>query len=203
MFFLSRLAMVAIGFVAPIWLQAQVIAPTVLHPGDAVRISVFRQPELSGEFWIAADSTIRHPLYQTVKVAGVPLDVAKARLAAFLARFQETPQFVVEPLLHVSIGGAVGQPNLYTFRPEVTVAQAVVQAGGLTPDARLNDVRLQRDGQTHSVDLTRPDRGLAREGIRSGDQIMVLERRRGFYSFVVPAATLATTLITLIAVLGR
>src|SRR5688572_5308763 len=78
---------------------------TILQPGDAVRITVWRQPELSGEFWIAADSTVRHPLYQSVKVAGVPLETAHARLAAFLTRFQETPQFSVEPLLHVSIGG--------------------------------------------------------------------------------------------------
>src|SRR5688500_3819794 len=68
-----------------------VSAPTILQPGDAVRITVFRQPELSGEFWIAADSSIRHPLYQAVKVAGVPLSVVEARLAAFLRSYQETP----------------------------------------------------------------------------------------------------------------
>src|SRR6266567_3409009 len=30
----------------------------VLTPGDALRITVWRQAELSGEFWIAADSSI-------------------------------------------------------------------------------------------------------------------------------------------------
>jgi protein involved in polysaccharide export with SLBB domain len=175
----------------------------VLHPGDAIRITVWRQPDLTGEFWIAADSSVRHPLYQTLKVAGVPLDTVRARLTMFLSRFQETPQFVIEPLFRVAVGGEVNQPGLYTFRPEITIAQAVVLAGGLTPRARWEDVRLLRDGLTYSADLTRPERGLAQAPIHSGDQIVVLPRRRALYSFLVPSATLVTTVVTLLTVLRQ
>lgn len=176
------------------------ISPTILYPGDAVRITVWRQPELSGEFWIAADSSIRHPLYQSIKIAGLPMDSARAMLAAFLKRFQDEPQFVIEPLLQVAIGGEVSQPGLHTFRPEVTIAQAVVLAGGLTPHARLESVRLLRQGRPHSVDLTRPEQGLAAQRVLSGDQIMVLARRRGLFSYLLPSATVVTTIMTLITV---
>lgn len=202
-FFLFSWLAVAAASATPPTLEAQSVEPAVLLPGDAVRITVWRQPELSGEFWIAADSSIRHPLYQTIKIAGVPLGTVRARLTEFLSRFQDTPQFVVEPLLRVAVGGEVGQPGLHTFRPEVTLAQAVVLAGGLTPQARLDDVQLLREGRTYSVNLTRPDTGLAAEPVRSGDQIVVLARRRALGSFIMPTATLVTALVTLITVLQR
>src|SRR5690349_4287754 len=35
----------------------------VLAPGDSVRVVVWRKPELSGDFIIAPDGSITHPLY--------------------------------------------------------------------------------------------------------------------------------------------
>jgi len=53
------------------------LSDPVLRPGDVLRITVWRHPEMSGEFVVAPDSTLVHPLYQVVKVAGAPLPVAK------------------------------------------------------------------------------------------------------------------------------
>ena len=201
---LLRACACILAAIAPAVLHGQAAEPpTVLYPGDAVRISVWRQPDLSGEFWIAADSSIRHPLYQSVKVAGIPMDAARARVAAFLLRFQDSPQFVMEPLLRVAIGGEIAQPGLHTFRPEVTIAQAVILAGGLTQRARLDDVRILRGGQVYSADLTKPEQGLAAQSVRSGDQITILPRRRPVYSYIVPSVSFVSTMITLITVLRR
>lgn len=185
-------------------MQAQATEPpTILYPGDAVRISVWRQPDLSGEFWIAADSSIRHPLYQSVKIAGIPMEAARVRVAEFLLRFQDSPQFTMEPLLRVAIGGEITQPGLHTFRPEVTISQAVILAGGLTQRARLHDVRILRDGRVYSADLTKPEQGLAAQSVRSGDQITILPRRRPIYSYIVPSVSFISTLITVVTVLRR
>ena len=133
----------------------------MLAPGDMVRIEVWRQPELSGEFAIAADGSIRHPLYRDVQVAGVPLTTAEERLRSFLRQFETTPQFVISPLLAVAVGGEVRQPSLYNLPPEVSIAEAVARAGGPTERGRLSRVRLLRDGRELKLDLTQPDAELA------------------------------------------
>ena len=69
-----------------------------LNPGDVLRITVWRKPELSGEFIIATDGTVSHPLYRSVRVTGIPLPAVETRIREFLGMLEENPQFVVEPL---------------------------------------------------------------------------------------------------------
>src|SRR5437016_2136635 len=54
-------------------------APVVLSPGDAIRIIVWRNAELSGEFTIAPDGSITHPLYREIKIAGLPIPQVEER----------------------------------------------------------------------------------------------------------------------------
>ena len=140
----------------------------MLNPGDKVQITVFRMPELSGEFLIASDGTISHPVYQSITVTGVPLDTVQERVRVTLLRLQTHPQFVLQALFRVAVGGEVRQPNLYSLPPETTIAQAVAQAGGVTPDGRLNHIQLMRDGTTYTVDLAHPAMALAQMRVHSG-----------------------------------
>lgn len=150
----------------------------VLSPGDMVRIMVWQKPEFSGEFIVAADGGIRHPLYQDAKVAGVPMTTATERIRQRLARFfDRNLEMVVEPLFRVTVGGEVRQPSLYSLPPETTVAQAVALAGGVTERGRLNQVRLVRGGQATILDLASQNAETLHLTIRSGDQIVV--RRKG------------------------
>src|SRR3954468_7477285 len=96
-----------------------------LNPGDVVRITVWRKPELSGDFVVAVDGTLSHPLYRDVRVIGVPMAAVEIRAREFLTNLEANPQFVVEPLIRVAVGGEVRLPNLYTLRPEPSLAQAV------------------------------------------------------------------------------
>ena len=101
----------------------------VLHPGDSVKVAVWRNPELSGGFLVAEDGTLRHPLYQAVHVAGIPIDSVSTRLGAFLAQFTTNPQFVIEPEFHVVVRGEVRTPALYTLPLEATLGGAIAAAG--------------------------------------------------------------------------
>src|SRR5215216_1360694 len=103
-----------------------------LSPGDSVRITVWRKPEFSGDFIVAPDGTISHPLYRSVRISGVPVATAEANLRTFLARFEQDPQFVMEPLVRVAVSGEVGRPQVFALRPETLVSEAVAQAGGPT-----------------------------------------------------------------------
>jgi protein involved in polysaccharide export with SLBB domain len=90
----ARRGVGALLFLVPLWsASAQRAAPAlrdpVLRPGDALRVNVWRHPEMSGEFIVAPDSTLVHPLYQVVKVAGAPLPVVKERLRGLLAAYEQ------------------------------------------------------------------------------------------------------------------
>src|SRR5205085_1456505 len=61
----------------------------VLAPGDSVRLVVWRKPEMSGDFIVAPDGSITHPLYRAVRVGGVPFATAEANVRTFLARFEQ------------------------------------------------------------------------------------------------------------------
>lgn len=177
----------------------------LLRAGDAVRITVWRKPELSGEFVVAADGSLTHPLYRTVRVTDVPFSAIEQRVQTFLARFEENPQFVVEPLLRVTVGGEVARPNLYNLRPETSIAQAVALAGGATERGRADQVHLFRAGTRRMLDLMNPESEAGRLPIRSGDQIIVGRRRAVFREVVAPVMTVigAVAAITNVALRNR
>lgn len=173
-------------------------APTAeqvtLSPGDSVRITVWRKPEFSGDFIVAPDGSISHPLYRAVRVAGVPFSTAEANVRTFLARFEQDPQFVLEPLVRVAISGEVGRPQVVAVRPETSIAEAVAQAGGPTQFGNRDRVRvLRRDpgGRQHElyVSLLDPEGSSANVRVRSGDQIVIDRRKSFFKDFLLPALT--------------
>ncbi|HEV8399062.1 MAG TPA: polysaccharide biosynthesis/export family protein [Gemmatimonadales bacterium] len=174
-----------------------------LRPGDAVRITVWRKPEMSGEFAVAADGSLTHPLYRALRVTGIPLATAEARLRTFLQQYETNPEFVMEPLLHVAVGGEVVRPNLYTLRPETSVSDAVALAGGPTERGRRDRVRLLRDGSEVVLDLTTPQPGYATTPIRSGDQILVDRKRAVFRETIGPIVMVAGATAAILNVILR
>ncbi|NIP78173.1 MAG: hypothetical protein GWM90_02795 [Gemmatimonadetes bacterium] len=174
-----------------------------LRPGDLVRITVWRNAELSGEFEIGGDGHIQHPLYREVAVTGVPLEEAEDRVRSMIARHQSAPQFVMEPRFRVAVGGEVQEPNLYALPPERTLAQAIAMAGGPTERGRLDNVRLLRGGREFVVDMTRPDADLAQMAIRSGDQIMVARRVSVFREYIAPFAAVTAAVAAVLNVILR
>lgn len=148
----------------------------VLRPGDVLRVNVWRHLELTGEFVVGPDSTLVHPVYQVVKVAGAPLPVVKERLRALLARYEQDVQLVIEPLFPVTVAGEVRVPNLYRLPQGTTFAQAIAQAGGATELGRLDKVRVIRRDSELTVDLAGGYSRYEALPIASGDQVLVARR---------------------------
>ncbi len=160
-----------------------------LNPGDLIRITVWRKPELSGDFAIGPSGTVIHPLYREVQVTGIPLSVVEDRLRTFLTRYETAPQFVIQPLVKVIVAGEVRTPNLFSVPPETTVAQAVALAGGPTERGLLNEVSLIRDRQIIRLDLSRPDAQVSLLQVRSGDQILVGRKGAAAREYFGPVAS--------------
>jgi protein involved in polysaccharide export with SLBB domain len=175
----------------------------LLRPGDALRITVLRHPELSGEFTVNGDGVLVHPLYRDLRVSGVTLGETEQLVRSVLTRFDAKPEFVIDPLFQVSIAGEVRQPNLYALRPTTTIAQAVALAGGVSERGRLDRVRLFRGGAEYPIDLTRPERGMSVDLIQSGDQIVVTRRSSVFREYIAPAGSIIGALAAVINIATR
>lgn len=164
--------------------QAERSEQAVLTPGDSVRIQVWRRPEFSGDFVIAPDGSITHPLYRTVRVGGVPFATAEANIRRFLSGFEENPQFVMEPLIRVAVSGEVSRPSVFATRPETTVGEVVARAGGTTQNGARNRIRVIRFTQSGVQQVFRLDLENSSSTdfslpVRSGDQIVV-DRKKSF-----------------------
>jgi polysaccharide export outer membrane protein len=163
-----------------------------LSPGDSVRITVWRKPEFSGDFIVGSDGSITHPLYRTVRVGGLPFTTAESNVRVFLSKFEQDPQFVIEPLIRVAVSGEVGRPQVFAVRPETSIAEAVAQAGGPNQFGRRERVRVLRKepngGQREIVvSLLDPESPSAAVRVHSGDQIVVDRKRSFFREVFVPA----------------
>jgi polysaccharide export outer membrane protein len=200
----SRLAIAASALIAAT-LSAQTsdagASLSGLNPGDQVRIAVWRNPEFSGDFIVAPNGTISHPLYREIQVVGVPLTTVEDRLRVFLTKYIANPQFVIQPLMKIIVGGEVRSPNVYSVPPETTIAQAIALAGGPTERGNPQKLRIIRDGQEIPIDLTRADSDVARLQIRSGDQILMPRRSARFRDYVAPVLSGAAALAAVVNII--
>jgi protein involved in polysaccharide export with SLBB domain len=192
--------------------SAQSPAPSteqiMLSPGDSVRVVVWRKPEMSGDFIVGPDGTITHPLYRSVRVGGVPLANAEANVRTFLARFEQDPQFVLEPLVRVAISGEVGRPQVFALRPETTIAEAVAQAGGPNQFAQRERVRVLRKDASgrqreFQVSLLDPEGSSARLRVHSGDQIVVDRRKSFFRDIFLPGLSVVGSAASIYLLIDR
>jgi polysaccharide export outer membrane protein len=181
---------------------------TTLAPGDSVRVIVWRKPEMSGDFIVAPDGTITHPLYRAVRVGGVPFSTAEANVRTFLSRFEQDPQFVVEPLVRVAVSGEVGRPQVFAVRPETTIGEAVAQAGGPNQFGQRDRVRvLRKDASGRQrefvVSLLESESPSSTVRVHSGDQIVVDRRRSFFREIFLPALGVLGSAASIYLVIDR
>ena len=201
---IGSMAMAAVA--APVAAQGSMAARdtnVVLQPGDMVKVTVWRNPEMSGDFVVGVNGALRQPLYQEVPIAGIPLDEVEARLTKFLTKYEQNPQLVVEPLFKVTVGGEVRLPNLYPLPRTTTVSQAVAQAGGVTQDGRLDKIDLYRGGQKIEMDLTEASGRWANEPIQSGDQIIVTKKSNFVRNVFLPLIGVAGAIASIVNVSTR
>jgi len=147
----------------------------VLGPGDRVRITVFGEADLSGEFQIDGQGTFPMGLIGTVSAAGMSPRLLEQHLVTlYRDGYLVNPQIGVEVLNFrpFFILGEVRQPGSFAYREGLTVLNAVALAGGFTYRADEDDIEITRGGDT-----TRPPEEATLETlVQPGDLIRVTER---------------------------
>ena len=164
----------AAGFSGPM-LRAQTAAADGLRPGDIIRLQIWREPDLSGEFPVDETGAVVLPRLGPVTVAGESPDSLKARLVRAYEGFLNHSSINVTLLRRLQILGAVRNPGLYPVDATMTVADAIALAGGTTSQGSPNRIELVRGGERLAGRLSRNTTIIGSQ-IQSGDQIFVPER---------------------------
>lgn len=146
-----------------------------LEPGDVIRLRIWREDNMSGEFTVDAEGMVVFPRLGARVVTGKDPAELKQELVDEYGRLLRTPSVEVTFLRRIAVGGAVQRPAVYHIDPTMTVRDVVLEAGGPTPAGRTDVIELIRDGELIEANL-RQDVSIVESAIRSGDQLYIPER---------------------------
>lgn len=188
----------------PAGLESQVPAAAnqLLRPGDVVRLNIWREDDMSGEFVVDEAGIVIFPRVGEYRVLDDTPETLKARLLADYQQYLRNPSIEITVLRRIRIVGAVMNPGLHLVDPTVTLADALALAGGATINGDPDKLRIIRDGAELAVDL-RADTRIADSPLRSGDQVYVPERSWVSRNAGVVAASITATVSLIIALFIR
>jgi polysaccharide biosynthesis/export protein len=155
-----------------------------IGPEDVLEVSVWHEDALKKEALVRPDGGISYPLIGEVQVAGKTVLEIRDEVAKRLDRY--IPDAVVSVTIlktgsqRVYVIGKVAKPGEFPVGRSVDVLQALSMAGGLTPFADSNDIRImRREGERQVVlpfEYGRVVRGQNLEQniqLRAGDVVVV------------------------------
>ena len=163
--------------------------PNYLNPGDEVKITFPAAPELNQTQKIGADGSLSLPLVGEVHAAGQSPSGLQSQLAnLYKTQLQDSEVNVTleTRALPVVVSGAVQKPGKIVFERPATVLEAIMEAGGFTPEADLKRVSIIRIAKgkhyAETVDMRPILRGTPTPAVyvSSGDVIYVPERLLNF-----------------------
>jgi polysaccharide export outer membrane protein len=121
--------------------------------GDALNVSVWRNPELSVSVPVRPDGKISVPLIGDIKASGLEPEELSNSIRSKLAGYIKNPQVTVvvtnavssEFLHRVRVTGAVNAPSSVAYSKGMTVMDLVLVTGGITVFADANNTHLYRN----------------------------------------------------------
>jgi protein involved in polysaccharide export with SLBB domain len=146
-----------------------------LKPGDLVRLRIWREEDLSGEFQVNAAGIVVFPRLGEYDVNAETAEHLVTRLVVDYRRYLLNPSIEVTVLRRVNILGAVTKPGIYNVDPTVTIADALALAGGVTTIGNGERIQIIRNGLEVSNSVSQRTR-IGDSPLESGDQIFVPER---------------------------
>jgi protein involved in polysaccharide export with SLBB domain len=164
-----------------------------LGTGDKVRVIVFDEEDLGGEFQIDDGGFIRLPLIGQLRAAGCSPRELETQIAAALADgYLKSPRISVEVTEYrpFYIIGEVNKPGQYAYVNDMSALNAVALGGGYTIEAADSSVYIRHEGEKEEEKYVAD----ATTRIRPGDVVRV--PRTAFWSavtFVGPLSAIVST----------
>lgn len=122
--------------------------PYTINPGDLLEISVWKEPDLQREVLVRPDGAFSFPLSGDVIAVGRTVEDVRKELTTRLEAY--IPDLVVTVTVAAINGnkiyviGQVKTPGQFVVNPRVDVVQALSIAGGMTPFAEANNIKILR-----------------------------------------------------------
>jgi polysaccharide biosynthesis/export protein len=148
-----------------------------LGPGDTVRLIVYGEDSLTGEFRVSAAGAIALPLLGEVHAVGLTPAQLGQEVADLLQgeKLLNNPSVAAEVTTYrpVFVLGEVNKPGEYPFQPGMTVVTAVAVAGGFTYRAVEGYASVVRTTGGQAVE----GKATRETYLQPGDVVTVFERR--------------------------
>lgn len=159
-------------------------AEYLIGPEDLLEIVVWKEEGLRKEVLVRPDGGISFPLIGDLQAEGKTPSALQAEITRLLSRYIPRPSVSVSLLKTASykiyVIGKVNKPGEFTLGRPVDVLQALSLAGGLTPFASADAIRIlrkARDAETSFLfDYRKVQRGMDLDQniqLRSGDTVVV------------------------------
>lgn len=159
----------------------------IIGPGDALEIFVWHNPDLSVKAPVRPDGRLSIPLVEDVDCAGkTPTELARAielRLKAFVNDPVVTVivnDFNGPYSQQIRVVGEAAKPHAISYRQDMTILDAMIAVGGLTPYAAGNRTALVRSDNGKQIstqvrlgDLLKDGDVGANVALRPGDIIII------------------------------
>jgi len=121
--------------------------PVTLESGDRIRLTVWGQDQMTGEYLVEKDGNIAVPLAGRVQVANLtPPEAEKAVRDKLRNGLVVDPKVTVDVIQFrpIYVVGEVNHPGAYDFTSNITVINAVSLAGGFTYRAKEDSITVMR-----------------------------------------------------------
>jgi protein involved in polysaccharide export with SLBB domain len=177
---------------------ARINAGYQLGAGDKIRVTVFGESDLSGEYQVDGSGMVRLPLIGTLRATGYTApDLEQGISQALADGYLKNPRVNVEIAAYrpFYIIGAVNRPGQYAFIDHMNALNAVALAGGFTDQAIQSTLYIRHEGSA----VEQPVQTNQLSNIEPGDVIRVKtslfwDAMNLFAPVAGPAAIAAATL---------
>ena len=147
---------VALGMLAPAFAQeaprrAPAAAPPpgyLIEPGDILTISVWKEKDLESNVLVLPDGRVSFPLIGDIQASGRTVPQVRREVITRLAKFMPDPVVTVAVKQIqgnvIYVIGNVNKPGAFVANSYLDVMQALSLAGGMTPYASDNSIKILR-----------------------------------------------------------
>jgi polysaccharide biosynthesis/export protein len=126
-----------------------------LHAGDTLQVTVWKETDLQSEVLIRPDGGMSFPLAGELQAAGQTIEELTKTLETRIRKY--IPDAVVTVAVKAIAGsqvfviGKVNKPGEFALTGPLDVMQALSLAGGATPFANTNGIRILRRNAGHQT----------------------------------------------------
>jgi protein involved in polysaccharide export with SLBB domain len=144
------------------------------------------EQQLSDTFTVASGQQLTLPGVGTISLRGVLRAELEPFLIEHIGQYVRDPVVHAHPLLTLAVSGGVTRPGYYPVPVDAVIPAVFTAAGGVTKDAKLDDLKIRRDGRViWSGDALRRavagGRTVDELDLHAGDELMLPSKNNGGY----------------------